>query len=99
MISVTQASLKLKATTRDLVWSALMPLVYSYQVDHMFQMNMICGIIPTDIIDARYKSLHAEKYYQMFWNKGFFAEVYPVNNKFDYHIGLDEFWDSMVSLI
>jgi hypothetical protein len=46
-LSIAQAKLTLKATTRNLVRSALMPLARRYRVDRMFQPNRIEGIFAT----------------------------------------------------
>ena len=65
-ISVAQATLTLKATTRKLVRSALMPLARRYRVDRMFEVNRIRGKMATDIMDARCNSIHDERYCQVF---------------------------------
>ena len=59
-ISVAQAALTLKATTRKLVRSAIMPLARRYRVDRMFQVNRIRGHMATDTMDALCNSIHGE---------------------------------------
>ena len=80
-LSISQAKLTLKATTRNLVRSALMPLARRYRVDRMFQPNRIEGTFATDTMDMRCKSIHGEQYCQVFANKEFFAETYPIEKK------------------
>ena len=45
----------------------------------------------TDTMDARCQSIHDEKYCQVFFNKQFFVEAYPIKKKSDCHLGLDKF--------
>ena len=90
-ISVAQATLTLKATTRKLVRSALMPLARRYRVDRMFEVNRIRGKMATDTMDARCNSIHGERYCQVFGNKDFFVEAYPIDKKSDCHEPLDKF--------
>ena len=59
-LSVAQAALTLKATTRKLFRSALMPLARRYRVDRMFQPNRLQGTFATDTMDMRCKSIHGE---------------------------------------
>ena len=42
-------------------------------------------------MDARCKSIHAEKYLQVFGNKEFFVEAYPIKRKANCHEGLETF--------
>ena len=51
-ISVAQAALTLKATTRNLVRSAIMPLARRYRVDQMFEVNRLRCTMSTDTMDA-----------------------------------------------
>ena len=88
-ISVAQAALTLKATTRRLIRSALMPLARRYRVDRMFMINRIRGEMSTDTMDARCKSIHGERYCQVFGNKDFFVEAYPIIKKGDCHAPLE----------
>ena len=44
-----------------------------------------------DTMDARYTSVHGEKYSQVFGNKQFFVEAYPIKRKADFLEGLDKF--------
>ena len=45
----------------------------------------------TDTMDARCQSIHDEKYWQVFGNKQFFVEAYPIKKKSDCHLGLENF--------
>ena len=44
-----------------------------------------------DTMDAHCKSIHAEKYLQVFGNKEFFVESYPLKQKADCHEELETF--------
>ena len=90
-ISVAQAALTLKATTRKLIRSALMPMARRYRVDRMFMINRIRGEMATDIMNARCKSIHGERYCQVFGNKDFFVEAIPIVKKSDCGQALDIF--------
>jgi hypothetical protein len=72
-LSVAQAALTLKATTRRLTRSALMPLARRHRTDRMFSVNRLEGTFATDTVDMRYESVHGEKFCQVFANKDFFA--------------------------
>jgi hypothetical protein len=90
-LSLAQATLTLKATTQKLVRSAVMPLARRYRADRMFDVRRVHGMMSTDTMDARCKSIHAEKYLQVFGNKEFFVEAYPIKRKADCHEGLETF--------
>jgi hypothetical protein len=90
-LSVAQAALTLKATTRHLLRSALMPLARRYRADRMFQPNRLQGTWATDTMDMRSTSIHNEKYCQVFANNDFFAAAYPIDKKGDCHHALDDF--------
>ena len=45
----------------------------------------------TNTMDARCQWINDEKYCQIFGNKTFFVEVYPIKKKSDCHLGLDKF--------
>jgi hypothetical protein len=90
-LSVAQAALTLKATTRRLIRSALMPLARRYRTDRMFEVKRLKGTFATDTMDMRCKSIHGEKYSQIFANKDFFAAAYPIQRKGDAHEPLDLF--------
>ena len=45
----------------------------------------------TNTMDAICQSIHDEKYCQVFGNKKFFLEAYPIKKKSDCHLGLDNF--------
>ena len=57
----------------------------------MFQVNSIIGKMVMDTIDAWCNSICGEKYYQVFANKYFFIEVYPIDKKYDCYELLDNF--------
>jgi hypothetical protein len=90
-LSVAQAALTLRATTRRLIRSALMPLARRYRTDRMFSVNRLEGTFATDTMDMRCKSIHGEKFCQVFANKEFFAAAYPIERKADAHEPLDLF--------
>ena len=88
---MAQATLTLKATTQKMVSSAAMPLARIYRADLMFDVRRVHVMKSTDTMDAQYKSIHAEKYLQVFVNKELFVEAYPIKGKADCHKGLDTF--------
>ncbi len=90
-LSIAQAALTLKATTRHLIRSALMPLARRYRADRMFQVNRLEGTWATDTMDMRCTSIHGERYCQVYANKEFFAEAYPIPKKSDCHETMDKF--------
>jgi hypothetical protein len=90
-LSIAQAALTLKATTRHLLRSALMPLARRHRADRMFQANGLQGTWATDTMDMRSTSIHNEKYCQVFSNNDFFAAAYPIEKKGDCHQALDGF--------
>ena len=45
----------------------------------------------TDTMDARCQSIHQDRYLQVFGNKDFFVEAYPIKRKKDSYEGLDKF--------
>ena len=57
----------------------------------MFNVRRIHGTMSTDTMDSRCQSIHNENYCQVFGNKQFFVEAYPIKNKSDCHLGLDKF--------
>jgi hypothetical protein len=90
-LSVAQAALTLKATTRHLLRSAIMPLARRYRADRMFEPNRLQGTWATDTMDMRCSSIHNERYCQVFANKDFFAAAYPIPTKSACHEALDDF--------
>ena len=82
-LSIAQAALTLKATTRRLVRSALMPLARRYRVDRMFEPNRLSGTFTTDTMDMRCNSIHGERYCQVFANKEFFEAAYQIEKQGD----------------
>ena len=77
-ISVAQAALTLKATTQRLKHSSLMPLSRRYRADRMFGVKRLNCMMATNTLDARVKSIHGQQYCQVFGNKDFFLEAYPI---------------------
>lgn len=57
----------------------------------MFDVRRIHGVISTDTMDTRCKSVHGESYLQVFGNRQYFVEVYPINKKSDCHEALEKF--------
>ena len=92
VLSLAQATLTLKATTQKLVRSAVVPLARRYRADRMFYVRQVHSMMSTDTMDARCNSIHAEKYLQVFGNKEFFVEDYPIKRKADCHKGLETFF-------
>jgi hypothetical protein len=90
-LSVAQAALTLKATTRCLLRSALMPLARRHRADRMFKANRLQGTWATDAMDMRCTSVHNEKNCQVFSNNDFFAAACPIEKKGDCHQALDDF--------
>ena len=58
----------------------------------MFDVRRLQGIMSTETMDARCKSVHGKKYSQIFGNKKFFVEAYPIKRKSDFHEGVDKFF-------
>jgi hypothetical protein len=90
-LSVAQAALTLKATTPRLIRSALMPLARRHRTDIMFSVNRLEGTLATDAMDMRCRSIHGEKFCQVFANKEFFAAACPIERKANAHEPLDLF--------
>jgi hypothetical protein len=77
-LSVAQAALTVKATTRHLFRLALMPLAQRHRADRMFKPNRLQGTWATDAMDMRCTSIHNEKCCQVFSNNDFFAAAHPI---------------------
>ena len=56
----------------------------------MFDVCRIHWEMSTDTMDAICQSIHNEKHCQVFGNKQFFVEAYPIKKKSDFHLGLDK---------
>ena len=80
-IGLGQAIQTLKATTQQLVRSAILPLARRYHADRMFVRPRIHGTIYTDTMNGYYKSLDGNKHAQIFANESFFATAYPMEHK------------------
>ena len=68
-----------------------MPLNRRYRTDRMFGVKQLNCMMVTDTLDARVKSIHGHQYCQVFGNKDFFVEAYPIEKKSDCHKALDRF--------
>ena len=90
-LSISKAALTLKATTQKLTRSAIMSPARRYRADLMFDVRRIHGTISTDTMYSRCHSIHDENYCQVFGNKQFLLEEYPIKKKSDCHLGLDNF--------
>ncbi len=90
-LSVAQAALTLKATTRHLLRSALMPLARRHRANRMFQAPRLEGTWATDTMDMRCNSTHGERCCQVYANRMFFAKAYPIPKKSDCHETLNSF--------
>ena len=60
-IILAQAALTLKATTRKLVISAIMPLERKCRVDQISVVNRLRCDMDTDTMDSRFKSIHGHQ--------------------------------------
>lgn len=80
-ISVSQAMLTLRATTRKLTRSAIMPLARRYRVDMMFDENQLRQTFATDTMHMPVTSIRGHKFAQVFATKDFFVEAYPITKK------------------
>ena len=89
-LSISQAALTLKLTTQKLNRSAIMSLAQRYRDNRMFDVRRIHGTISTDTMDARCQSIYDEKYCQVFGNKQFSVQAYPIKKKSDCSLGLDK---------
>ena len=86
-----QAQLTLDATTRRLIRSAVMPLSRRYRVDRMFGIRRLNYEISTDTIDGKVKTIHGDRYAQVFGSKKFFVAAYPTWSKADAGDMLEDF--------
>ena len=57
----------------------------------MFDVRRIHGTMSTNTMDAICQSINDKKYCQVFGNKQFFVEAYPIKKKSNCHLGLDKF--------
>ena len=73
-ISVAQATLILKATTRKLLRFATIPIARRYRVYRMFGVRRINCSISTDTLDSRCDSIHGHRYCQVFDSKEYFIK-------------------------
>ena len=80
-IGLGQATQTLEVTTQWLMHSTILPLAWWYRVDRMFRRPRIRGIIYTDTMNGRYKSLDGNKHAQIFANESFFATAHPMEHK------------------
>ena len=80
-ISLAKAIQTLKATTQRIVRSAVLPLARRYRADRMFERPRIRGMMYSDTLDGKYKSLDGNRYAQVFANESFFVASYPIPTK------------------
>ena len=80
-ISLAAASKTLKKTTQRFTRSAVLPLGRRYRTDRMFTRKTLSGDWSTDTMDGRSKTLDGNKYAQVFANKSYFAQIYPMDSK------------------
>ena len=90
-LSISQAALTLKVTTQKLTIYVLMLMAQTYRADLVFDICGIHGTMSTNTMDARFQSIHNEKYCQLFGNKIIFVEAYPIKKKYDCRLELDNF--------
>ena len=90
-ISVAQAELTLKATTRRLLRSAIMPIARRYRVDRMFGVRRLNCLVSTDTMDMRCRSIHDQRYCQVFATREYFVDAFPIIKKSDCHEPLKHF--------
>jgi hypothetical protein len=90
-LSVAHAALTHKATTQRLIRSALMLLARRHHTDRMFSVNRLEGTFAANTMDMRCRSIHGEKFCQVFANKEFFAAACPIERKANAHEPLDIF--------
>ena len=83
-ISVAQAVLSLKATTRKYAQSALLTLAWRYRVDRMFGQKIFNANVYTDTMDAGVASIHGNRYGQVFAIRDYFVDVYPEYARVEY---------------
>ena len=57
----------------------------------MFGVKRLNCMMATNTLDARVKSIHSQQYCQVFENKDFFVEAYPIEKRSDYHKALYRF--------
>ena len=68
-----------------------MPLSKRYRSDKKIGVKLLNCMMETDTLDALIESIHGHKYCQVFGNKDFFVEAYPIENRSDCHKELDRF--------
>ena len=90
-LSISQAKLTLKATTRNLIRSSLMPMGRRYRGDRIFHVNRIQGTFATDAMHMPGPSIHGDKYCQVYANKEYFAAAYPIAKKSQANETLEHF--------
>ena len=73
-ISIAQVAKILNDTTQNFLRSALLPLSRSYKVDRMYLSKTLIRKWSTDTLHGRTKSLHGNRYAQVYANKGYFTK-------------------------
>ena len=77
-IGKSRAMATLDATTQRGTRSALLPLSRRYQADRRYNVNRLKGKFATDTLYAEVKSIHGNKYAQVYSLKNGFATCYPM---------------------
>lgn len=77
-IGPLRAKATLRATTQHGSRSAILPLSRRYKADRRFNLKRLHGRFSTDTLYADVKSLHGNKYAQVFSQKNGFAVCYPL---------------------
>ena len=80
-ISVNTAAHTLKHTTQKFLRCAILPLSRRYRADRVFTRKTLSGDWSTDTMDGRGKSLDGNKHAQVFSNKHYFSQIYPMDKK------------------
>ena len=90
-IGLRQAADTIKATSQQLLRSAILPLARRYRADRMYERPRFRGVVYTDTLNGKVTSLDGNKYAQVFATTDFFATVYPMDTKAKAGDALKEF--------
>ena len=82
-ISHHQAKDTLRVTTQKGMRSAVMPLARRYRADRFYGKSILKGTWGSDTIFGKHKSLEQNTCAQVFANKHFFVDAYPMRTKAD----------------
>ena len=70
----------IKNTTQQILRSALLPLARRYRADRMYERPQTRGVVYTDTIDGKHKSLDGNKYAQVLATDFHFSAIYPMES-------------------